>query len=207
MVNPRILVASPLVPHLTDLTTLTSNAASSPLPCPHLSLPSYHLPRSFSDPTPTNLVLVQQRCNPSEHRFGLALIVEQGTSDRISSNRNGSRHGILFEAGMESCSLVLPLCLAFNGIRSDELTLSSFPSVPELQAEAPPSSSEKYLDPTTKTPFPRQLESPSGTLKLMGTGVRVVSFFAVQVYTVGFYVDEKVLKEIKEGKIQGWEVS
>jgi hypothetical protein len=65
---------------------------------------------------------------------------------------------------------------------------------------------DHYIDPTTSTPFPRTLTSPSGTLQLVGTGVRTVSFLAIKVYAVGFYVDQKALKDIKDGKVPGWKV-
>lgn len=45
-----------------------------------------------------------------------------------------------------------------------------------------------------------------GTLQLVGSGVRVVSFLAIRVYAVGFYADVRALQEIREGKIEGWKV-
>ncbi|GAA5947012.1 hypothetical protein JCM3765_002116 [Sporobolomyces pararoseus] len=81
------------------------------------------------------------------------------------------------------------------------------PSLPVAHAEAPPvaSSASTYLDPTTKTPFPSTLVSPDGVkLQLVGTGVRKVSFLAIKVYAVGFYVSEKELEAAKAGKLEGW---
>ncbi|BGP04744.1 Altered inheritance of mitochondria protein 18, mitochondrial [Rhodotorula toruloides] len=63
-----------------------------------------------------------------------------------------------------------------------------------------------YTDPTTSTPFPSRLTSPDGTqLRLVGTGVRTVSFLNIKVYAVGFYVSEQELQWAKDGKIAGWE--
>jgi hypothetical protein len=42
---------------------------------------------------------------------------------------------------------------------------------------------------------------------LVGTGVRKVSFLAIKVYAVGFYVSEKELEAAKAGKLEGWKVS
>jgi hypothetical protein len=39
-----------------------------------------------------------------------------------------------------------------------------------------------------------------------GTTVRTVSFLSIKVYAVGFYVDERSMKEIAEGKLVGWKV-
>lgn len=51
------------------------------------------------------------------------------------------------------------------------------------------------MDPSTQTPFPTTLLSPTGAvLKLQGTGVRTVSFLSIKVYAVGFYCDERTLK-------------
>ncbi|BGP28815.1 hypothetical protein JCM10296v2_000551 [Rhodotorula toruloides] len=63
-----------------------------------------------------------------------------------------------------------------------------------------------YRDPTTSTPFPSRLTAPDGTqLRLVGTGVRTVSFLNIKVYAVGFYVSEQELQWAKDGKIAGWE--
>lgn len=63
-----------------------------------------------------------------------------------------------------------------------------------------------YVDPTTSTPFPVSMTSPTGaTLTLVGTGVRTVSFLSIKVYAVALYVDERSMKDVKDGKIMGWE--
>ena len=66
-------------------------------------------------------------------------------------------------------------------------------AIQPLQTEAALKS--HYLDPTTQTPFPSSIISPKGrTLKLVGTGVRTVSFLSIKVYAVGFYVDQQTLE-------------
>jgi len=74
-----------------------------------------------------------------------------------------------------------------------------------LYADAPPPVSV-HLDPTTKTPFPTRLTSPDGTpLRLVGTGVRTVSFLAVKVYAVAFYASERELDLARKGQLAGWD--
>ncbi|GAA5905215.1 chalcone isomerase domain-containing protein [Sporobolomyces salmoneus] len=80
-------------------------------------------------------------------------------------------------------------------------------SLPVVHAEAPPSPASlgTYLDPTTKTPFPTTLVSPDGVkLRLVGTGVRTVSFLSIRVYAVGFYVSEKEFEAARSGRLEGW---
>ncbi|KPV78455.1 uncharacterized protein RHOBADRAFT_41001 [Rhodotorula graminis WP1] len=78
------------------------------------------------------------------------------------------------------------------------------PTPAPLHADAPPPVGV-HLDPTTKTPFPTRLTSPDGTqLRLVGTGVRTVSFLAVKVYAVAFYVSERELDLARQGKLAGW---
>ncbi|GAA5850242.1 hypothetical protein JCM8547_001057 [Rhodosporidiobolus lusitaniae] len=79
------------------------------------------------------------------------------------------------------------------------------PSPAPLYADAPPSSST-WIDPTTQTPFPSTILSPNGTkLRLVGSGVRTVSFLSIRVYTVAWYVSEKELEAAKQGKLEGWQ--
>ncbi|GAA5918316.1 hypothetical protein JCM1841_002168 [Sporobolomyces salmonicolor] len=86
-----------------------------------------------------------------------------------------------------------------------ELKPEALPSLPVVHAEGP-SSSSAYIDPTTKTPFPSTLTGPDGTkLRLVGTGVRTVSFLSIRVYACGFYVSERELDAAKAGKIAGWQ--
>lgn len=74
-----------------------------------------------------------------------------------------------------------------------------------MHADAPPPTGV-HLDPTTKTPFPTLLTSPEGVpLRLVGTGVRTVSFLSVKVYAVAFYVSEHEFALAQQGKIAGWE--
>lgn len=93
-----------------------------------------------------------------------------------------------------------PLHIALTPPRSDP-PLAAQP----LHADAPPPTGV-HLDPTTKTPFPSRLTSPNGVpLRLVGTGVRTVSFLSVKVYAVAFYVSEHEFALAQQGKIAGWE--
>lgn len=76
-------------------------------------------------------------------------------------------------------------------------------------AEAPPvANKSEYVDPTTKTAFPSTIVSPEGvTLELVGTGVRTVSFLAIKVYAVAFYVSQRELAQARSGALEGWKVS
>ncbi|SCV67131.1 BQ2448_5777 [Microbotryum intermedium] len=89
-----------------------------------------------------------------------------------------------------------------QGRRSSPLAMHSAELESGVVAGPTPSSrSGSYKDPTTSTVFPRYIESShnSGTrLKLVGTGVRTVSFLNVQVYTAAFYVDDKVLQRLAQ---------
>ncbi|KAI5476375.1 lactoylglutathione lyase Glo1 [Pseudohyphozyma bogoriensis] len=76
------------------------------------------------------------------------------------------------------------------------------PSLTVLHAEE----AEKYIDPTTSTPFPRHLTSSGGQkLVLVGTGVRTVSFLSVRVYAVGLYIGEQAMEGVRSGTIKGFE--
>lgn len=79
------------------------------------------------------------------------------------------------------------------------------PVLPVALAESEPSS-EHYIDPTTSTAFPTFVSSPSGSkLRLVGTGVRTVSFLAIRVYAAGFYVGERMYQQL--GQVEGFQVS
>lgn len=68
-------------------------------------------------------------------------------------------------------------------------------------------STQVFVDPTTSTPFPHRLVAPDGKthLRLVGTGVRTVSFLNIRVYTAAFYVSEPELDAALAGKLAGWE--
>ncbi|GAA6032864.1 hypothetical protein JCM8097_000835 [Rhodosporidiobolus ruineniae] len=86
-----------------------------------------------------------------------------------------------------------------------ELRPDLVPTPAPLYADAPPEA-DKWLDPTTSTPFPTTLTSPEGVkLRLVGTGVRTVSFLSIRVYSVGFYVSEKEFEQAKTGQLAGWQ--
>ena len=74
-------------------------------------------------------------------------------------------------------------------------------------ASVPGPSTQVFVDPTTSTPFPHRLVAPDGTthLRLVGTGVRTVSFLNIRVYTAAFYVSEPELDAALAGKLAGWE--
>ncbi|GAA5883730.1 hypothetical protein JCM3774_001664 [Rhodotorula dairenensis] len=90
-----------------------------------------------------------------------------------------------------------------------ELKPEWIPTVaPPLLAEtsAPGPSNQVFVDPTTSTPFPHRLVAPDGTrLRLVGTGVRTVSFLNIRVYTAAFYVSEPELDAAQRGTLAGWE--
>lgn len=82
-----------------------------------------------------------------------------------------------------------------------------------LQSEAPPLSKEELgafrLDPATSQPLPVTLPKPqtplpSGCkeLKLVGLGVRTVSFLSIRVYVAGLYVDSAALQTLES--VPGW---
>jgi hypothetical protein len=68
-------------------------------------------------------------------------------------------------------------------------------------------STQVFIDPTTSTPFPHRLVAPDGKthLRLVGTGVRTVSFLNIRVYTAAFYVSEPELDAALAGTLAGWE--
>lgn len=83
---------------------------------------------------------------------------------------------------------------------------SSSQTATPLRADAPPPTTT-YLDPTTSTPFASNIVAPDGTrLRLVGTGVRVVSFLSIRVYTVGWYVSQREFEQLQAGKLEGWKV-
>ncbi|KAM0793265.1 hypothetical protein ACM66B_000727 [Microbotryomycetes sp. NB124-2] len=68
--------------------------------------------------------------------------------------------------------------------------------LPQVEADEPTVSG--YIDPTSKTPFPTHLQSPTGKrLVLVGTGVRTVSFLAIKVYAGAVYVEEHALARFR----------
>lgn len=75
------------------------------------------------------------------------------------------------------------------------------------EAALPGPSTQVFVDPTTSTPFPHRLVAPDGKthLRLVGTGVRTVSFLNIRVYTAAFYVSEPELDAALAGKLAGWE--
>ncbi|BGP12720.1 hypothetical protein JCM10213_008858 [Rhodosporidiobolus nylandii] len=114
------------------------------------------------------------------------------TSTRQHTGRNGWR-------------LAGAVGAAAAGYAAWELKPELLPTPQPLHADAPPSR-DTYIDPTTSTPFPSHVVSPDGTkLRLVGTGVRTVSFLSIRVYTVAFYVSERELELAQQGKLAGWE--
>lgn len=81
------------------------------------------------------------------------------------------------------------------------------PLLAEAAASAPGPSTQVFVDPTTSTPFPHRLVAPDGRthLRLVGTGVRTVSFLNIRVYSAAFYVSEPELEAALAGKLAGWE--
>lgn len=77
-----------------------------------------------------------------------------------------------------------------------------FPSFPTASAE----DGSTYKDPSTSTPFPTSITSPSGSEELLvGTGLKCVSFLNIRVYAAGIYVQTTALERIRLGKLAGWE--
>lgn len=81
------------------------------------------------------------------------------------------------------------------------------PLLAEAASAAPGPSTQVFVDPTTSTPFPHRLVAPDGKthLRLVGTGVRTVSFLNIRVYAAAFYVSEPELEAALAGKLAGWE--
>ncbi|KAI8452801.1 chalcone-flavanone isomerase-domain-containing protein [Phakopsora pachyrhizi] len=67
---------------------------------------------------------------------------------------------------------------------------------------------DPVLDPSTQIGFPSQLESDliktNEPLRLIGLGVRTVSFLSVKVYVAGFYADPRVLRALRV--VPGWDI-
>ena len=61
-------------------------------------------------------------------------------------------------------------------------------------------------DPDTSILHPNTLPltTPTTPLTLVGLGVRTVSFLSVRVYSAGFYVEDRTLKQLHH--IPGWHV-
>lgn len=111
-------------------------------------------------------------------------------------------------SSQSGCRCVRSFSSSVEAVRGSYWTLNVLSSLAEqpLHADAP-APVGIYTDPTTSTPFHSRLTSPDGTqLRLVGTGVRTVSFLNIKVYAVGFYVSEQELQWAKDGKIAGWEV-
>ncbi|ORY29164.1 chalcone-flavanone isomerase-domain-containing protein [Naematelia encephala] len=64
---------------------------------------------------------------------------------------------------------------------------------------------ETRADPETSVSFPLylKLSTPTPDLALVGLGVRKVSFLRVKVYSVGFYLEDRVLQHLDD--IPGWQ--
>lgn len=130
-------------------------------------------------------------------------------SHRISSSSSSS------VLAREPCPTGLGAVVTCAQLRNDrnlrydaELTCAALyfdtPVLPEVQAESPVSV-EQRIDPTSSTPFPTLIRAPDGSnLKLVGTGVRTVSFLGIRVYAAGFYVDERAMDRI--ASLEGFRV-
>ncbi|KAG0141916.1 hypothetical protein CROQUDRAFT_663169 [Cronartium quercuum f. sp. fusiforme G11] len=87
--------------------------------------------------------------------------------------------------------------------------LSSKEPLPPL-IELPKPDHTFVLDPSTQISFPTEIclsESCSNDdekkrLRLIGVGVRTISFLGIKVYSIGFYVDESLLRALRV--IPGW---
>lgn len=95
-------------------------------------------------------------------------------------------------------------CLRSRAEGREALTVPGPPaSVPTASAE----DGSTYKDPSTSTPFPTSITSPSGSEELLvGTGLKCVSFLNIRVYAAGIYVQTTALERIRLGKLAGWEV-
>lgn len=125
-----------------------------------------------------------------------------------STLKNQSRYPPSITTRFSSSSSTNSTSTRFNSYFHFTATAITFSSLlflnsnGSLQLDAPPS--ENFtLDPATKTPLPNSIPSPSSfksssDLKLVGLGVRTVSFLSVRVYVSGLYVEEKALN----GKLQ-----
>lgn len=90
------------------------------------------------------------------------------------------------------------LWLHQNGLQVQLLqsALADEPVTPHVALDETPI----HLDPDTSIPFPASITpigSSSGALKLVGLGVRTVSFIRVKVYSAGAYFSEKALTSVR----------
>ncbi|SCZ96317.1 BZ3500_MvSof-1268-A1-R1_Chr8-2g10113 [Microbotryum saponariae] len=96
-------------------------------------------------------------------------------------------------------ALVVATYAVVHARGSEPLAMDAAQQQDGVVAPTSSSTSSTYKDPTTSTPFPRYINSNSGArLRLVGTGVRTVSFLNVQVYTAAFYVEEKLLQRLAQ---------
>ncbi|KAK9894287.1 hypothetical protein P389DRAFT_105518 [Cystobasidium minutum MCA 4210] len=116
------------------------------------------------------------------------------------SHRSGTSflngYSTLAAAGIAVSTLAL--CLQHNGIQVQ--LLSNAKADEPITPYAALDESPVHLDPDTSIPFPatiKPIESSSGDLKLIGLGVRTVSFLRVKVYSAGAYFLEKALDGLK----------
>lgn len=116
-----------------------------------------------------------------------------------SASRAGQSGNLLQQVSLAS--------LAASRISQHRPTQIALPTATPLRADAStalPNSatSEVFVDPTTATLFPHRLTAPDGTpLRLVGTGVRTVSFLNIRVYTAAFYVSERELDALEQGTL------
>ncbi|CEQ38746.1 SPOSA6832_00197, partial [Sporobolomyces salmonicolor] len=147
----------------------------------------------------------QQRTEPRRSARLPALIGKPARSPALRTFASTPRSTSSLHAAARPWLLAGTLVGAGLAYAAWELKPEALPSLPVVHAEGP-SSSSAYIDPTTKTPFPSTLTGPDGTkLRLVGTGVRTVSFLSIRVYACGFYVSERELDAAKAGKIAGWQ--
>lgn len=61
-----------------------------------------------------------------------------------------------------------------------------------------------YIDPATNLVFPINLNTDNEWKRLVGLGVRAVTFLNMNVYVVGMYMKSEDIGELK--KLDGWKV-
>ncbi|KAN0064883.1 hypothetical protein ACQY0O_001940 [Thecaphora frezii] len=134
----------------------------------------------------------------------------QSTWSRSSSGSAASRSS----RSLWSLTAAVSLGLSAAYLSSSKLYLDAAPSTVQTAASLPALSqpqSQVVIDADTNQSLPLYLPIPAsslpagtGKLKLVGLGVRTVSFLRVRVYVAALYVDESKLQQLaKEGGFAG----
>lgn len=185
-----------------SINLINSSRASRPLRNLSVKLPLHHLPARPSTLKLHPLLRLRSQFHPSQQSYATS-----------SSSSNPSYR---FKDAVSDINLIwtapISLLLGLGLWYYLQDQISSQPAQPKVHEPLPPlivlndPPNRSILDPSTQLEFPAELEPQNLKLtepmRLVGLGVRTVSFLAVKVYVAGFYADPRVLRALRV--IPGW---